>query len=99
MKTISDFKNRIQVGVPIKTQVFHKVKESDDFVLVRDWAFRKVSLKQSNSFALKTEKITGTKIEFFDSYCEWPKKDQFSVIDDNTVKISLNFSYIIYQFL
>jgi len=46
---------------------------------------REVSIVQSNSFALKTWREKDQ--AFKDSWVDWPKKDEFSVIDINTVQI------------
>ena len=89
MKTISDFKKRLRVGVKLHT-VYHQSTngtrdEKGQLVLHNeDKGIREISIVQSNSFALKTEKKDGT---FNDSWCSYPKSKEIVFIDENTVQL------------
>lgn len=74
MKTLSDFKKRLKVGVKI---------EAYNHVFKGSFGVREVSIVQTNSFALKT--LRGGK--YLDSWCEYPKAKDFEVIDENTCLI------------
>lgn len=74
MKTLADFKRRIQVGVELET--IHAKYGS--------MGVRPVSIVQSNSFAMKTKKTDGTTS---DSWCDYPKAKNFEAVDENTANI------------
>lgn len=101
MKTISDFKKRMQVGAKVSTKLYWYNKDTKEPILQRDYGVRTVSVNQSNSFAMKTRKIIdGDEVDVFtDSWANWPKKDEFIVIDKNTVKYTFGFGEIIYSFV
>lgn len=74
IKTLADFKKAIQVGVKLET--IHAKLGS--------FGVREVSIKQTNSFALKTPKPDN---KFVDSWCEYPKAKDFECDGTDTVKI------------
>lgn len=74
MVTLSDFKRRLKVGVELETIHAH----------IGSFGTRKVSIVQSNSFALSTTRTTG---EVVDSWCEYPKAKDFEIVDKDTVNI------------
>jgi len=49
-----------------------------------DKGIREVSIKQTNSFALKTQKSDG---KIVDSWCQYPKASQCKILDENTIQI------------
>ena len=74
MKTLADFKRRIQLGVNIDT------KYPNGFELPT----REVSIKQSNSFALKTEMNVGNSDN---SWMEYPKASMIEFPTENQATI------------
>lgn len=74
MKTLSDFKRRLKPGILLHT--IH--------TRLGDFGIRKVSIVQTNSFALKTIMKDFTEN---DSWCQYPKASDFEVVDNDTVKI------------
>ena len=75
MKTLTDFKRRLKVGVKLHT--FNNLMN-------KDMGIRELSIVQSNSFAFKTQKYDGSIV---DSWCYYPTAKEFKVIDGNTVQI------------
>ena len=73
MKNLSDFKKRLKVGQQIET--IHANLGS--------FGIRKVSIVQSNSFALETIKEG----KIVNSWCEYPKAKDFEIVNENTCKI------------
>lgn len=90
MKTITDFKNRLQLGVKVHT-IYHLAFAGRDPQTLEviykdeDKGEREVSKKQSNSFAFKTWKESEQK--FVDSWCNYPKVKECKFIDADTVQI------------
>ena len=87
MKNLSDFKKQLKTGVKIKT-TFHQASagrdENGQLILKdEDKGIREVSIVQSNSFALKTEKQG----KFVDSWCSYPKATECKIIDDKTIVV------------
>jgi len=74
MKTLADFKRRIQLGVKVDT------KYPNGF----EMPAREVSIKQSNSFAFKTAKKDGT---FDNSWMEYPKASMIEFPTENQATI------------
>jgi hypothetical protein len=74
MKTLADFKRKIKEGVQLETF---------NHYLNASFGTRKVSIVQSNSFALETIK-EGEKV---DSWFEYPKAKDIEFIDSNTACI------------
>lgn len=91
MKTVADFKRRLQVGVKLHAtyhQEFAGRNENGNGEPVwkdKDLGVREVSIKQSNSFALKTWQEGKQKFE--DSWCNYPKASECKIIDENTIQI------------
>jgi len=101
MKTISDFKRRVTVGTKMYTELYWADNDGT-LNLVQINEDISVSIVQSNSFALKTWREKDQ--SFRDSWCEWPKKDQFSVIDTDTIQVDIKdrgmiCTRLIYKFL
>jgi len=87
MKSLSDFKKRLKVGVSIQT-TFHTASDGRDEKGVlkfkdEDRGVREVSIVQTNSFALKTKK-DGKET---DSWCQYPKASECKILDENTIQI------------
>lgn len=101
MQTISDFKKRVTIGTKIYTEL-HWADKQGNLKLVKINEEREVSIVQGNSFALKTWQEK--KQAYTDSWVDWPTKDEFSVIDMDTIQIDCKEGDIvsirlIYKFL
>jgi len=88
INTVADFKRLIQIGVKVGC-IFHMERNGRDEVgnvtykdLEREE--REVTIKQTNSFALKTWQET--KQKFVDSWCSYPKATEV-IIKDNKITI------------
>lgn len=77
MKTLADFKRRIQLGVKLEAR----------YPSGLEVPAREVSIKQTNSFALKTIKTDG---EVVDSWMEYPKASMVEFPSPNEVTIFWN---------
>jgi hypothetical protein len=95
MKTISDFKRKMVKDVIVNTKLYHTDKDGN-LQLVREYGPRKVTIVQSNSFALET--MQPGKDKPVNSWCEWPKKNEFNPIDENTAEIIFGWGKLIYTF-
>jgi hypothetical protein len=73
MKNLADFKRRLKLGCKIETT----------HARMGSLGIREVSIVQSNSFALKTQR-DGKAI---DSWCEYPKAKDIEFLDENTAVI------------
>ncbi|WP_127127998.1 hypothetical protein [Pseudoflavitalea rhizosphaerae] len=93
MKTISDFQNRMKLGVKVKAKLFRKV--NNEHILEKDYGEREISIHQTNQFALKT--IIGDKIT--NSWCSWPTQKQFHPISENEIEIHFESGKLVYTFL
>ena len=89
MNTISDFKRRVKIGTKMYSELYWAEKDGT-LKLIQTHQERPVSIVQSNAFALKTWREKDQ--SFRDSWCEWPKKDQFSVIDTDTIQVDIKDS-------
>lgn len=106
MKTLSDFKKRLKVGV--KLHCIHHLtfagRDEQGVVIYKDkdLGIREVSIVQSNSFALKTDRKEpvytldefNNRIESgefisktVDSWCSYPKASEAKIVDENTITI------------
>lgn len=91
MKSLADFKKRLAVGVKLHTthhQKFAGRHENGSGEVVykdEDMGIRELSIKQSNSFALKT--FRQDKNEWVDSWCNYPKASECKILDENTIQI------------
>jgi hypothetical protein len=88
INTVADFKRLIQVGAKVAC-IFHMERAGRDeagnvFYKDLERGEREVTIKQTNSFALKTWQET--KQQFVDSWCSYPKASE-TVIKDNKVTI------------
>ena len=87
MKTISDFKKRIALGVKIHTiyhQAFAGRDENGKLIFKdEDKGTREVSIVQASQFALKTPKDG----KFVDSWMKYPKASEVIILDQNSIQI------------
>lgn len=97
MKTVADFKRKMQVGAKVNSQLFRKQIDGS-FAQINDITNRECVISQSNSFALTFEKTDGTKEK---SWCDWPKAKEFTPIDENTAQVIFweGTGKLIYQFI
>ena len=88
MKTINEFKNKLQVGVKLHTMHHLAFAGRDDngktIYTTKDLGTREVSIKQTNSFALKTTRENGQTV---DSWCNYPKSKEVTFLE-NGISIS-----------
>jgi hypothetical protein len=99
MKTIEDFKKRMKApGARVSTKKYWKNLKGE-WVLQQEYPSREVSIVQTNSFALKT--VIANNDQAKDSWCDWPKKNEFKILDLHTVEITSEGGQfkIVYQFL
>ena len=73
MKNLSQFKQRLKVGTLLETT----------HARLGSFGIRPVSIVQTNSFALATEKPEG----IVNSWCEYPKAKDIEFPDENTVEV------------
>jgi hypothetical protein len=86
-KTVTEFKKVLSVGDQLKC-TYHMAfagRDQENKVIYKDEErpVRKVSIKQTNSFALKTEKSDG---KTADSWCSYPKASEAQV-ENNRITI------------
>jgi hypothetical protein len=91
MKTVADFKRKMIVGVKVNSKLYWL--KDGNWQQVNEWANRECTISQSNSFALTVPNKKES------SWCDWPKKDEFFVIDSNTVEIISFGSKLVYTFI
>lgn len=106
MKTVSDFKKRLNVGVKLQAThhltFSHRDENGKVIYKDKDLGIREVSIVQSNSFALKTPREVGV---FVDSWCAYPKASECTFIDENTIQIfetdrdNVKFPVLTYKFI
>lgn len=107
MKTLSDFKKRLKIGVELKAThhlsfAGRNPETGEPIYTDKDMGTRAVSIVQTNSFALKTNKKEpvygrdefGNRIEtgeytekIVDSWCQYPKASEVVFKDENTITI------------
>lgn len=92
MKTIADFKLKMIKGAKVDSKLFWK--KNGEWQQVNDLKDREVTIVQSNSFALSINKDG----KIVNGWCDWPKSNQFTVIDENTAQIENNNIRLIYKF-
>lgn len=85
---LANFKRRLKVGVKLAC-IFHQESAGRDekgvtIYVDKDRGIREVSIVQTNSFALKTQKTDGT---WHDAWCEMPKASECKFPDENTIVI------------
>lgn len=97
MKSIADFKRKLTLGAKVDTKLYWYDKETNQPVLQRDYGTREVSVIQSNMFAIKTQEIG--KDTFVNSWCNWPKKNEFQPVNENECIIRFSFGELHYKFL
>lgn len=86
--TLSEFKKVLTIGDTVNC-IFHRAfagrnKAGEMQYKEEPREPRPVSIKQSNSFALKTIKTTG---EVTDSWCYYPKASDCKIENNNTLQI------------
>jgi hypothetical protein len=88
MKTLADFKKRMQVGMKlhgVNHNMFIGRDENGGVIYGNmDLGIREVSIKQTNSFAFKTTRTDGKVV---DSWCEYPKASEVVINDSNSITI------------
>ncbi|TXG81898.1 MAG: hypothetical protein E6R13_05755 [Spirochaetes bacterium] len=96
MKTIADFKRRLEIGTKLKT--IRYIKKDGEWVDSGSYpGAREVSIIQSKKFALKT--FIERENCWDDSYADYPTKSEFSVINENTIAITCDFVKLVYEFV
>lgn len=95
MKTIADFKRKMTVGAKVNSKLYWQNKEKTGYDQINEHNDRTVIASQSNSFAL-TMYDSGGRLR--NSWCDWPKKEELTIIDDNTAQIDSQGTRLIYQF-
>ena len=86
INTVADFKRLLQIGAKVAC-IFHMERAGRDeagnvFYKDLDRGEREVTIKQTNSFALKTWQEG--KGKFVDSWCSYPKASEV-IIKDNKI--------------
>lgn len=87
IKTVSDFKKALEIGALVHC-IYHTATAGRDekgIIIFKDEdkGVRPVSIKQSNSFALKTTRTDGKVV---DSWCNYPKASE-CIIKNNSITI------------
>lgn len=88
IKTVADFKRLLQVGIKVNC-IWHlepagRDTEGKPIFKNLDRGPRECTIKQTNSFALKTWKEKESK--FVDSWCQYPKASEVE-INENKITI------------
>lgn len=88
MKTLSDFKRKIQKGVKLHTTYHRKIagyNTIDNVPLYEnaDLGIAEVSQVKSTQFAVRRLRNG----EYVDSWLTYPKASEFKIVDDNTIEI------------
>lgn len=99
MKTLADFKRKLQPGVKISTLLYHMNPNGEYFLFI-DYGERPVLKAQSNGCYLLTEgnDEDGNPIRR-EYWLEYPKAADFTAIDDSTAEIKFSFGKLIYKFI
>lgn len=89
--TLADFKRAVEIGAKVHC-IWHTAPAGRDekgqpIWKDQDRGIREVSRKQSNSFALKTEK-DGKLVE---SWCAWPKATECRIVDNKITILEEDF--------
>lgn len=95
MKTVADFKRKMILGAKVNSSLYWVDRATNELKQVNELKDREVTIVQSNSFALSMEK-GGKQVN---SWCDWPKRDQFKVIDENTAECIFEGGKLVYQFI
>jgi hypothetical protein len=93
MKTVADFKRKMVVGAKVSTQLFWM--NDGQLHQVNDIKDRTVTIHQSNSFAISMLK-DGKEV---DSWCNWPKKSEFTPLSENKAQVDFDGGRLIYEFI
>ena len=107
MKTLTDFKKRIQIGAKVACTYHQETKKDangkqlvgEDGRAIRyalDRGVREVSQVQTNAFTLKTTKTDGSIV---DSWCHYPKASQCTFEDGKITINETNREGVIYPLL
>lgn len=88
MKTVAEFKRRMQVGTKVHT-LYHKefngrTTNGEIIYKTKDLGIRPVSIVQTTQFAFETKKTDGTTS---DSWCSFPKLTDCRFEGEDTIVI------------
>ena len=97
MKTVADFKRKMQVGASVNTTLYKKNHNTNELTVQREYETRTVSIVMSARFAFKT--WIPEKEQFTNSYCDFPKAKDFTPIDENTAEIHFPNGKLVYKFV
>lgn len=81
--TVKAFRDKFKIGKKVISQLYWIV--NGEWVLQRDWGEREIALTNTVGFACKTWQAE--KEKYVNSYCNWPKKDDLSMEDEQTYSI------------
>jgi hypothetical protein len=100
--TVKEFKDRVQIGEKVSTHLFWADSTTGVLYLRRVQMERKISDKNTVGFTLA--QWIKDENRFEPSYCEWPKQEELSKIDQNTYSITETidgkiYTKLIYKFL
>ncbi len=94
--TIAEFKRKLIAAKDsrqmIKVQLFKPVNK--EWELKMDMGQRRVSVVQSNSYAFETIKDG----KATDSWADWPKSGQLTVLPDGKIEVNKGWSKLVYEF-
>lgn len=94
--TIAEFKRKLTAAkdscAMVKVQLYKPI--NNEWKLMRDFGPRRVSVVQSNSYAFETIKDGKTS----DSWADWPKKGELTVLPDGKIEVNKGWSKLIYEF-
>lgn len=95
--TIAEFKRKLiaakDSGKPVKVQLYC-IKGNGEWILSMDFGPRKVSVIQSNSYALETIKDG----KATNSWAEWPKSGGVELLQDGKIQVTKPWSRLVYEF-
>jgi hypothetical protein len=93
-KTVSEFKKILSVGDKLHAIHHAKIIGRDENGKVIygdiDMGIRPISIKQSNSFALKTTRTDGKEV---DSWCSYPKASEAKIVDGKLTIYEKDYRY------
>lgn len=92
INSVAEFKRSLKAGSTKVHTIYHKVfagRDGEGKAIYKDEdkGIRTVSIVQSNSFALSTEKKVGTETKMVDSWCNYPKAAQVKFNDSGSITI------------
>lgn len=93
MNTIADFKRKMIPGAKVHSRLFWL--QNGELKQVNEILNRECKISQSNSFALTMERNGKTE----NSWCDWPKKAEFTAVSENVAQIDFEGGRLIYEFI